>query len=113
MEQNEIAAVKERQKEKREDDRQLVDVKRIDQRHHRTPKRKMPENGWYHELLASLASEPLNEEAAREQKVAKQSESSPPWGVDVEPWQEPLKPRTEEDAFFHECRFFHLALQPD
>lgn len=74
---NEVAAIEDGCEDISQDDGQLIDVERVDQRDYTSPKAEMPKDRWYDQLLSFLGIEPLNYEPKAEQQVSYEAESGP------------------------------------
>jgi hypothetical protein len=60
---DEAATIEKGEKKISQDDRQLIDVERIDQSDHAPPEAEVPKDIWHDQLLSLLRIEPLDDES--------------------------------------------------
>jgi hypothetical protein len=82
---DEAAGVEDGEEKIPQDDRQLIDVERIDQRYHASPEAEVPKEIRHDQLLALLRIKPLDDESQAEHQVADEAKGRPKFRFMIEP----------------------------
>ena len=88
---NEVAGVENGQKKISQDNGQLIDVERVDQRDHTAPEAEMPKDARYDQFPSLFGIKPLDYEPEAEQQVSCEAESSPQFRLVIEPRHHRIK----------------------